>query len=251
MPPNDLAERFLNAFNRIDAHLRSEVSAGKERGFVSVLSEFERRHRGWRPGKDLRALNDLRNVLVHERYAPHAYLAVPTEQVVERIESIRDGLLSPRRVIPAFAGDIFSLRPTDSIEFTLTAVRDHDFSQFPVYDGDPGAGSFRGLLTENGLTRWLAQHVSQEASIVDLEDHTVAEALAIEEAPSVAPDGDRATGGAWANVGFVNRNLPVDDACARFADEPLLEALLVTHHGRATETPLGIVTRWDVLQEGA
>src|SRR5690554_5298981 len=115
MQPADLAERFLNAFNVIDAHLRKAASVGREPSFTSVLLEYERRHRGWKLGRDLRPLNDLRNVLVHERYAPHAYLAVPTEQVVQRIETIRDSLLNPRRVTPAFSRSLVTLRPADGI----------------------------------------------------------------------------------------------------------------------------------------
>ena len=35
-----------------------------------------------------------------------------------------------------------------------------------LYDGK----TFKGLLTENGITRWLAHYVSDELAIVDLDE---------------------------------------------------------------------------------
>ena len=33
-----------------------------------------------------------------------------------------------------------------------------------------------------------------------------------------------------------------------FSEQPALEAVLITEHGRRSEKPLGIVTRYDVLE---
>jgi CBS domain-containing protein len=52
------------------------------------------------------------------------------------------------------------------------------------------------------------------------------------------------------NVAFVPRTSSVDAAFQLFSDHPLLEATLITNVGRKAETPLGIITRWDVVVTG-
>ena len=123
----------------------------------------------------------------------------------------------------------FYVSPTDTLVSVLDLVRKNDFSQFPVYRSD----RFIGLITENGITRWMAHHVHSVDSIVDLNDVTVSVVVKEEETSS--------------NVSFIERATAVDAALRLFADNPLLEAALITHAGRKTELPLGIITRWDVV----
>jgi predicted transcriptional regulator len=231
----ELAERFVNAYNRIDRHLRGALDIKRtEATFVQLLYRYRDHRRGWPYVEELRTFADLRNVVVHERYAVDDYLSIPSERVVQRIEMISEALINPKRVVPDYQRAVVTLSPTNSIATALNQVRDNDFSQFPVYDGVPGTGSFLGLLTENGLTRWLSQHVDEQATILDLDDHVVAEALAAEEARD--------------NVAFVDRGLPVDEAVGRFRSSPSLEALLITQSGEEDERLLGIITQWDVIQ---
>jgi CBS domain-containing protein len=90
-----------------------------------------------------------------------------------------------------------------------------------------------GLITENGITRWLAHHVHTVDSLVEIQDVSIS-ALVKEEETSE-------------NVGFISRATSVDAILQLFSDRPLLEAALITNNGRKTESLLGIVTRWDVV----
>jgi len=90
------------------------------------------------------------------------------------------------------------------------------------------------LLTENGVTRWLARHVSQSVSSVRLGDIQVLQVLQNEEERT--------------NHQFVRHDMRVDDVTALFAKQTLLEAVFVTASGDETENLLGIATRWDILQ---
>ena len=92
---------------------------------------------------------------------------------------------------------------------------------------------FRGLLTENGVTRWLAHHVATALSLVELDDVPVGQVLQNEEERR--------------NYHFVPRDMRVDDVSALFARQTLLEAALITASGKETEKLLGIATRWDIL----
>lgn len=222
------AERFLNAFNAIDKHLRDATNSDSSKSFSSALNQFAQQ--GWfRHADQLQAFNDLRNVIVHRRYSPGRFLSVPTMDVVEEIEAIRDGLLKPERVLPRFQRDVVSVSASDSLMHVLQLISRYDFSQFPVYHED----RFHGLLTENGITRWLAHHVQQQMSLVELADESVATALGDEEERR--------------NVQFTARDALLDEALYDFSENLALEAILITHSGNSTQSLLGIITRWDVL----
>jgi predicted transcriptional regulator len=50
------------------------------------------------------------------------------------------------------------------------------------------------------------------------------------------------------NCMSIARNKLVDEAIELFADNELLEAILITESGKDTEKLLGIATRWDMLK---
>jgi predicted transcriptional regulator len=92
---------------------------------------------------------------------------------------------------------------------------------------------FLGMLTENGVTRWLARHVVRTLSLVELDEIFVSNVLQSEEVRK--------------NHQFVPGDMRVDELSALFAKQALLEAVLVTASGKQTEDLLGIATRWDIL----
>lgn len=100
---------------------------------------------------------------------------------------------------------------------------------FPIYHGD----NFVGRLTEKGITRWLAEHVVKELSLVELDEVTVAEVISKEERCK--------------NHLFVPPKTHVDDAAHKFRENEFLEAVLITTNGKETEPFIGIMNKWDVL----
>ena len=91
-----------------------------------------------------------------------------------------------------------------------------------------------GLLTENGITRWLAKHIQRALSLVELDEVFVAELLREEEQRN--------------NCAFIGPDVAVDAARSMFREEETLEAVLITENGQRSESPLGILTRWDMLR---
>jgi predicted transcriptional regulator len=196
-----------------------------------VLSEFKKTKRTFANEADyLRMIGDLRNVLVHEKCEPYKYLAIPTITIVERLEAILDKLIHPKLAIPTFQKKVDTLSVVNSLADALKIISDKDFSQFPVYKED----SFKGVLTENGITRWLARHVSNELSLIELEEISIKSVLDMEEKRR--------------NYTFVPRDISVDDLKEKFADLELLEVVLITEKGKKNEKLMGIVTRWDILR---
>jgi len=228
---HEQVERFEVAYNAIDRHLRNILHRDPQTSFAQLIVDYFRKKKiGSTDYTDLRTFADLRNVLVHEKVKPKAYIAVPAPFVVEKIEEIRDRLIHPQRVLPKFQKSVESIKPDDSLAKVLALINDREYSQFPVYD----ANQFKGLLTENGITRWFAHHTSKVLSLIEVSDISVKQVLGEEERRS--------------NYEFVPRSLTTIELTTLFAEREMLEAALITQSGNRKEKLMGIVTRWDVVQ---
>lgn len=225
----DLIERFLVAYNAIDHHLRELLATDQSPSFSQLVREYAARYPRWRERENLRMIGDLRNAVVHQRERSYEYLSVPLPSIVENLERIRDQFKSPERVYPKFGKEVISFQAEDVLSTVLAEIHAKDFSQFPIYKQN----SFLGLLTENGITRWLANHSTQVMTLIELEEITVIDLLDQEEQRS--------------NYQLISRDTTMLDAENFFVRNTLLEALLITQTGKTNEKLMGIITRWDML----
>ena len=223
-------DRFQAAYNEIDAYMRKSTGGNRDAGFASVLREFEKKNNLGPDGDFLRSAAELRNALIHNRTLPFLEMAIPTEAVVERIERVRESILRPQKIYPMFQTQVAFVTPEQSLADVMRLVVDMKFSQFPVMEG----GRFMGLLTENGITRWLARKVVSALSLVDFDDAKVRDLVNEEE--------ERA------NVLHVSRDTTLAEAREMFRGNRFLEAVLITQNGRKTERLLGLMSRWDLAQ---
>ena len=165
-------------------------------------------------------------------------LFFPTSAAVAQIGDILQRLRRPRAVRDTHClCPVLTLSPDDPLSRVLALVRANDFSQFPIY----GDGRFHGLLTENGVTRWLAYHNEAWGAPSDFRGVLIRDLLALQE--QSAAEAERG----WANAEFAPEDAQIDHLAFRFSQNPALEAVLVTPNGTPEEPPTGIVTRWDVL----
>jgi len=227
----ELVERFEAAYNAIDGFLRMKFHKDTSFPFSSLL-EINWPDKRPQVKVELRAFGDLRNALVHSKVKAGKILAYPSAWSVQRIEQISAELMSSVVAIPLFQRNVLILQTTDSLSHVMALIRQNNYSQFPVYSEKV----FKGLLTEKGITRWLANHLSAIFSTDVMETIKISALLASEE------------GGE--NFTFCNRNAPVDDLLIMFARKPLVEAALITENGKKQERLLGIATRWDILRYG-
>lgn len=229
--PVSLFDRFTSAFNEIDEWLRKSTRLGREIGFSAVLQEFERKSPLGTDSDFLRSSAELRNVLVHRRTLPILEMATPTDQVVAKLELIRDRMFKPPKVYPRFRKSVTVVAPNDTLEEVMRVVSRLEFSQFPVFDD----GKFVGLLTENGITRWLAQKIAGSISLVEFADAKVSELVVNEERRE--------------NFIFVPRGMAITEVREKFRGNGLLEAALITEKGQSGEKLLGLINRWDLAEE--
>jgi predicted transcriptional regulator len=226
----ELVEQFEADYNAVDSYLRKTLAAEKQVSFTQLVNKYSEKHRGWSDGELLRTIADIRNAIVHGRTEPYRYVAIPTSRIAQQLSTCRDRLVNPARAIPSFQRTVEIVSLDESLAGVLNKVDERDYSQFPAYQ----ERQFRGLLTENGITRWIAHHVATELSLIDLAEIPVAHVLKSDENRK--------------NWKFVSRTVRVDDVRGLFASQPVLEAVLITANGNQTEKLLGIATRWDVLQ---
>jgi predicted transcriptional regulator len=226
----ELVQSFLATYNAIDAEFRSKLALGREVSFSRVLNDFSAKHPRRLDFEFLRTANELRNLLVHEPKRAYDYVAIPTTAMVTKLKDFRDRILNPERVWPKFRKNVETVAPTNSLAQVLRQIARRDFSQFPIYREN----KFDGLLTENGITRWLAHHVTSELSIIELEDVLVDQVIPEEEKRR--------------NWQFVSREETVEAVRELFAEKEFLEAVLITQSGNERESLLGIVTRWDIIR---
>ena len=226
-------DRFLAAYNAVDRLLRERTGAS-DHGvpFRTVLRRFLRDQR-WRGAERLEEYAELRNLLVHETLEPDGWIAVPSEQVVRRIEAIRDRLAGGQRADDAFRRRVVTVEASAPLRDALAQAHATGFSQFPVVE----VGAVVGLLTDRGLARWLAARSAAPGPLV------LSEAVAGATVADVLhADADRRT---WA---LAARDEPAERVLARFVEAPELEAVLVTQHGQADQKLLGIATHLDVVR---
>lgn len=222
--------RFLAAFNRIDELMRKrcQMLIGKHE-FSAVLSEFEKRT--YFTERDFPQLaSRLRNVIVHDKKDPVVELATPVLNVVERIERIARELESPEKVENRFVTqEVVTVTSDQTLKEVLKLVSEKQFSQFPVIH----EGKIIGLLTENGITRWLSSAVSTE-SLVEFADVTASTILEHEETRE--------------NMILIGRLRELNEVRLQFSKNSFLEAAIITQVGKPDQKPLGIITRWDLIE---
>src|SRR6187549_1634272 len=111
--------------------------------FNEMVEKASREDKGVRRLRSqLKDFGELRNFVVHE-YRRDQPTASPSPHAVERLQAIRDELLSPRRLIDLFSLPVETCSPTDPVGAATRKMHDGSFSQLPVYDGD----RLVGLLT--------------------------------------------------------------------------------------------------------
>jgi CBS domain-containing protein len=128
-------------------------------------------------------------------------------------------------LIPAFERTIWCFSTGESLATALRYMRDEDFSQIVVQRGGELC-----LVSAEGITRWLEDQVGS----VDPGTVTAGDVYPYEPAGSYR---------------ILSAGHTVGDARRIFERGRRVFAVIVTETGTSHETPLGIVTPWDVLEE--
>jgi predicted transcriptional regulator len=226
----DRIELFETDYNAIKAELARLLNKPDKTGLNELVADYGRVHRSWlnRDGTELLELAQVRNTLVHDRVQPYEYLAVPTALALARINAILRHLAQPLQVAALQTSrHVMCVTPHDSIIRVLALVARYDYSQFPVYE----QSTYRGLLTTNGIARWLSNSFRENDTLSCVTDCLVSHVLAREEPVVVA---------------FCEHERGVEEVIEQFSSQSELVCLLVTSTGTEHGIPQQIITRYDV-----
>ncbi|WP_042224410.1 CBS domain-containing protein [Oceanobacillus manasiensis] len=225
------SEKFLATFNRVEKEIKALMIYRKDIGFsrsVRILSNSNTVVR--RYSEDLLEYAELRNAIVHNKVDMTHAIAEPHDSVVERIELIEKAFSEPLKVMPAFSRAVYTFKENDPLDKLLAVIREKGISKFPIYK----ESVFKGLLTQKGITRWLAENLNASHSV--MKETKLQEVLTFQTID---------------NYQFISQDTTQNDALEYFrgniGEGSRLEALLITKSGASEEKLIGIITPWDIV----
>jgi CBS domain-containing protein len=179
--------------------------AAEHEPFAALLPRFVDKKRLPRHQRDaLAGFASLRNAIAHGRYYDGQAIANPVEHVVVQIERLRDQIKSPPRALTGHPVPTVSIaRPSDPLSVILSKVREHGYSQLPVYDD---SDRYVGLLTTNAIASWLASQF-EDHGIGLGEDKPISDVLPFVEPHEIALHVGREITAAEAIVGLSHGGL--------------------------------------------
>lgn len=230
---SERVNRFLIAFNRIHHKLGELLPDRRDDAFTGMLEEACSRYVSLRIFKqDLRQYARLRNALVHEYTNDDYFIAVPHLTIVESIESICRHLEKPKSVMSIAVKPVVVFQASTYLRDVFQAIEQYGITSFPVYLDH----AFKGLVTEDGLSRWIASRL-KESMVIDFNHITLQEVLPLERP---------------FNVVFVSKKMnifEVDDLYKqKLKAGSKIDAVIVTATGGLHEKPEGIITSWDLVK---
>lgn len=228
---NDPVKKYISVFNEAEDYLKKYLKEDKK-SMEYLINQASKKHTVVRKYKDeLHHFRKLRNVIVHNTKEGE-YIASPFESTVKRFQKVYNEIADPPLVYKKNNIQVKTFDSEDKLYEVLEEVKKYSFTQFPIYENK----SFKGLLTTNGITNALANMFNlEEGGVILGDDMQIIEILPHEEYKE--------------NYIFVPKDFNMYEAMDAFNnDKNLIDALLVTHNGKSTESLLGIVTIWDVMK---
>nr|WP_300004039.1 CBS domain-containing protein [Tissierella sp.] len=167
-------QEFMKSFNNIEKELRKSIDAFRNVAFYELVEKNAQENKiVEKYAAELKTLADLRNFIVHGDIGDP--LAVAADKTVERINHIEKQLINPIKINEVFTNNVIGVREETSLAALLDIIKEKSYSQFPVIS----EAGFVGLVTENGITNWLAKNAKN--GIVSIEDAIIKDVMEEEE----------------------------------------------------------------------
>ncbi len=225
---------FLAVFSEVEQLLKKRLS--RKGKVADLIQEYAETNPYWaRDHKDLDHFRQIRNLLIHEQSDTHGFPVVVTVRSHARLVEIKEGLETPVPISSRYRKPVTAVGPNASLAEVLTLAYEKEYSQFPVVDE---RGGFRGLVTENEVTRWLGRQVGRKGTTVDLAAVAVASVLREKESDRKQIPIFR----------FQSLAEPETEVMGLFMRYPMLEVVLLTGSGTKASPIEGIVTQWDAAR---
>ena len=167
-------QEFMKSFNNIEKALREEIDAFRNVPFYELVDRNSEKNKlVQKYNSELKTLADLRNFIVHGDIGDP--LAVAADNTIKRIQHIERQLTNPMKIKEVFINSVIGIKEETSLAALLDIIKEKSYSQFPVISKE----GFKGLVTENGITNWLAKNAKQDN--ISIKDTTVGDVMEEEE----------------------------------------------------------------------
>lgn len=165
---------FMDHFNDIEKKLREDLDAHRNVAFYELVDKSAKVNKLVRQFEnELKTMGDLRNFIVHgDILSP---LAVASDITLKRISFIERQLNSPMKISELFQENVVGIDEDDSLVNLLNLVEKKRYSQYPVLNEN----GLEGLITENGITNWLADNINKDT--ISIKHTSVRDVIAREE----------------------------------------------------------------------
>ena len=226
------AERFLNAFNKIEYSLKAKYDFSRSMGFSDLVRKTRALNYVVRKYEDvLIDYGRLRNAIVHGSI-DNKIIAEPHDEIVEEIEKIEKLINQPENALQRICkGNLVSVSGTTSVEDVIKLIATSHYSNIPVYKDKTLIGIANGQKLLDALGLYLQ---SGGKSKIFLENFKIEDVLSkIENS----------------NYYLVrDEKLTVEDALLEFNNNHKLLAILITKNGNPSNMPLGMITTGDIVE---
>jgi len=222
------SETYLVNFNMIENHMRQGLNQESYVPFSRLVDEMSNKNYLINKNKRLlKHLADIRNIIVHKKGMDH--LAFPSDAASKALIEIKDKLLNPKSIFDLVKNDVHVISEEVALSDVLSKIKEYQFSQFPVYIN----GEFKGLITSNAITIWLAKNKEDDHSLIeDLSEVNVTDILDYTEETDT--------------VEFVSRKMNVNEFVQKYIlSTSLTRIWIITENGKTDENPLSIITMYD------
>ena len=218
---------FLQYFGEIEKELDAILQnpSGKHQSFYFKVKDAQKKNSTIRRYREkLETFGDLRNFMSHNN---QDNMVEPSKESLAQIKELHHKITRPLTAWEIAGKEVKMFKESDLLEKVLAMMVETQFTKFPVYRGN----QFVGLLTENGIALWIAQHMHEKT--ISIAEIKVQDVLQKEESGKET-------------VVFVSKDQTIDEINEYFS-EPFMKVAFVTDNGKKEGEIKGIITAWDVF----
>jgi len=232
--PMTNSQKFSDLYNQLDQAFAKNLGQSEHVTFSQKIRDLVHKNPVVRRYKDdLHQLGSLRNAIVHQS-KNGVTIAEPHEETVNLLARILLEFQNPKRVIPTFQFEVYSVTLGTPLIHLLSEMKDKDFSQAPVMDE---SGKVIEVVSTNTISRWL--FAEYENQLIDLTTSKISDLI-----PHIETEG---------NYALISRNTTVYEAAEIYLKKSKekkskLDCLIITHSGKPTEKLMGIVCIEDIAE---
>ena len=226
------AERFINAYNKIDYAIRTQNNFKRSMGFSDMirravsLNNLVRKYED-----DLVTFGRLRNAIIHGNNEDQV-IAEPHDSIVLKIEAIAKVITTPPKALDVLEEkQVFTFTHDVKIVDVIKQMSRTNFSNIPVYKDNKLVGVANGqkILDALGGKLLAGENIEEFLNNCTIEE--------VVTTPSM-----------YKYYDVIDCKATVDTVLNMFFTNRKLVAIIVTKTGSTDELPLGIITSGDYMQ---